>query len=100
MNKRVEGRFSAYQWDGTAEGATPIIDWILHNGETARYHEARHARVVDGIRVEIPQPARIVVENTNDKAQHLYPHNWVVLTTEGFVVTSPSEIDTVLLYLL
>lgn len=28
----------AIQWDGTAAGATPIIDWILSNGGTARYH--------------------------------------------------------------
>lgn len=27
----------AVQWDGTAEGATPIIDWILSNGGTANY---------------------------------------------------------------
>lgn len=27
-------------WDGTAEGATPIIDWVLANGGTARYHAA------------------------------------------------------------
>ena len=29
----------AMQWDGTAEGATPIINWILGNDGTARYHE-------------------------------------------------------------
>lgn len=27
----------AAQWDGTAEGATPIINWILESGGTARY---------------------------------------------------------------
>lgn len=27
----------AVQWDGTAEGATPIINWILESGGTARY---------------------------------------------------------------
>lgn len=29
----------ARQWDGTAAGATPIIDWILGAGGTARYHD-------------------------------------------------------------
>lgn len=29
----------AVQWDGTAAGAGPIIDWILAGGGTARYHE-------------------------------------------------------------
>lgn len=28
---------AATQWDGTTDGATPIIDWILTNGGTARY---------------------------------------------------------------
>jgi hypothetical protein len=27
----------AMHWDGTAAGATPIIDWILESGGTARY---------------------------------------------------------------
>lgn len=27
----------AMKWDGTAAGATPIIDWILANGATATY---------------------------------------------------------------
>lgn len=27
----------AAQWDGTAEGSTPIIDWVLACGNTARY---------------------------------------------------------------
>lgn len=31
----------AMRWDGTAAGATPIIDWILAGGGTARYHEER-----------------------------------------------------------
>lgn len=30
----------AMEWDGTAEGSSPIIDWILGGGSTARYHEA------------------------------------------------------------
>jgi hypothetical protein len=28
----------AIQWDGTAAGATPIINWVLENGSTARYY--------------------------------------------------------------
>lgn len=31
---------TAVQFTGTAEEATPIIDWILDGGGTARYHEA------------------------------------------------------------
>jgi hypothetical protein len=29
----------AMQWDGTASGATPIIDWILSNGGTATFDD-------------------------------------------------------------
>lgn len=29
----------AMQWDGTAEGATPIIDWVLAGGGTARFRD-------------------------------------------------------------
>ncbi|MFC4128962.1 hypothetical protein [Nocardia rhizosphaerae] len=28
---------TAMEWDGTAESATPIIDWVLANGGTARF---------------------------------------------------------------
>lgn len=31
-------QIEAIQWDGTAAGATPIIDWILSGDGTARYH--------------------------------------------------------------
>jgi len=41
----------AMRWDGTAAGATPIIDWVLAKGSTARYHDD------DG-----GLPAHIVVE--------------------------------------
>jgi hypothetical protein len=30
----------AHHWDGTAKGATPLIDWVLLGGGTARYHSA------------------------------------------------------------
>ena len=30
----------AMQWDGTVAGATPIIDWVLSGGGTARYLDA------------------------------------------------------------
>lgn len=29
----------AQRWDGTAEGATPIINWVLEGGSTARYRD-------------------------------------------------------------
>lgn len=35
----------AAQWDGTAESATPIIEWVLGGGGTARYHDAEPPRM-------------------------------------------------------
>lgn len=34
----------AMWWDATLPGATAIIDWIVGNGGTARWHEAAHGR--------------------------------------------------------
>lgn len=31
----------AMPWDGTVESATEIIDWLLANDATARFHEAQ-----------------------------------------------------------
>lgn len=39
----------AMQWDGTPEGATPIINWVLENGGAARWDEPH-----DEIRHELP----------------------------------------------
>lgn len=30
----------ARQWDGSAAGATPVIEWVLTGGGTARYRSA------------------------------------------------------------
>lgn len=37
----------AMSWDGTPEGATPIIDWILTNEATARYACADSVRCAE-----------------------------------------------------
>ena len=37
----------AWRWDGTPDGATPIIDWILSVGDrTARYDDADEPAVL------------------------------------------------------
>lgn len=56
----------ALQWDGTAAGATPIIDWILQAGATARY--------------VCSDPERCS-ENDGD-----CPH-WITFTTPGLAST-------------
>lgn len=35
--RKLPVEITAMQWDGTTEGATPIIDWVLSSGGTATY---------------------------------------------------------------
>jgi hypothetical protein len=35
--RKLPVEIEAMRWDGTAEGATPIIDWVLSQGSTATY---------------------------------------------------------------
>ena len=37
--RKLPVEIEAIQWDGSAESATPVIDWILAEGGTATYHE-------------------------------------------------------------
>lgn len=67
----------AVQWDGTARAATPIINWILDGGGTARYHEpveepARHAY----------EPPTIVID-TLEGPHHTRPDDWVIKGVQG-----------------
>ena len=59
----------AQQWDGTAQGATPIIDWILSHDGTATYHE----HLMDGDFIAHPDA---------------YLH---IRTLEGVITASPSD---------
>ena len=56
----------AMQWDGTAAGAAPIIEWVLSNGGTACY------RCSDPIRC---------AENDGD-----CPHHIAIDTLEGSMI--------------
>ena len=38
----------ARQWDGTAEGATPIINWVLDGNGTVSYHGNEASPECDG----------------------------------------------------
>lgn len=41
------GPVQAMQWDGGAASASAVIDWILANGGTARYHSEIALRIGD-----------------------------------------------------
>lgn len=78
------------QWTGGAEAATPIINWILENGGTARYHSERThdtswdeiAKVEKSFERKTPVPERIAVD-TLDSTGYIYAGDWVFRGTEG-----------------
>lgn len=78
----------ASQWDGTAEGATPIIDWVLDSLGTARYH-------ADG-------PSSADPECVNTPGHHVWrycptcayndqPAHIAIQTLEGVMTASPGD---------
>lgn len=69
----------AMQWDGRAESATSIIDWILSHGSTARYVCADRNRCVayDG-----DSPHRIVI-STLEGNMTASLNDWVIRGIQG-----------------
>jgi len=62
----------AVQWKGTAATATPIIDWILKEGGTARYHEP-------------PAVLGDIIGNWADM------HRLAIDTLEGIMMAAPGD---------
>lgn len=60
----------AMQWKGGASGASPIIDWILDGGHTARYWEELH----NG-------PAIMV--DTLEGTMRAEPNDWIIKGVQG-----------------
>lgn len=69
----------ATQWIGGAETATPIIDWILRGGSTARYAEAQPALYdEDGIAlVRAAQPECIAID-TLEGVMTASAYDWII----------------------
>lgn len=67
---------SAVQWDGTVEGATAIIDWVLASGGTARYHEAGE-RVAGPGRGMTTLPQYIAIE-TLEGTMRASAGDWII----------------------
>ncbi|WP_280420028.1 hypothetical protein [Nocardia carnea] len=66
------------QWDGTAEGATPIIDWILSNDGAAAFHCASNE----------PCPgtasgSHVISIRTLEGTMQARPTDWVIRGVEG-----------------
>lgn len=71
----------AERWDGTASGATPIIDWVLQNDGTAHFvgeNEEHHLRNADQ---ETWDP--FIVIYTLEGPMRCRPGWWVIRGTRG-----------------
>jgi len=58
----------AHQWDGSATEATPIINWILACGGTARYHD---------------EPSAALRIDTLEGTMAADPGDWVIKGVKG-----------------
>ena len=61
----------AHQWDGSVEGSTPIINWVLEGGGTARYEDA-HA----------PAPTLIAIDTLEGTMRGI-AGDWIVRGAVG-----------------
>ncbi|MGN6653831.1 MAG: hypothetical protein ACTHJ9_00650 [Rhodanobacter sp.] len=71
----------AYVWDGTAEGATPIIDWALAYDGTIRYHEylpAEEFEREDGSAVGHPEEPEHLAIDTLEGTMSASPGDWII----------------------
>ncbi|NHP15290.1 hypothetical protein G8767_17185 [Rhodococcus sp. IC4_135] len=76
----------AVQWDGTAEGATPIINWIDENGHTANWDEPHHEILVempDGTQMGCPASNGGLFINTLEGRLTASPGDWIIRGVQG-----------------
>lgn len=68
----------AMEWDGTAQGATPIIDWILSTGDrAAHYDESFETFVAPNGKTIEGQPASIYI-NTLEGTMQAIPGDFII----------------------
>lgn len=84
----------AMQWDGTATGATPIINWVLTGDDTATYVDVGEAHPLrrenetfdDGLTdlriVNYDAPAFIVI-HTLEGAMRADARDWIIKGVQG-----------------
>jgi hypothetical protein len=65
----------AWQWDGTAETATPIIDWALGNGVTISYY------CPDGYACR--RDTHVLLVQTLEGAMSALPGDWIIRGVKG-----------------
>lgn len=64
----------AMQWDGTAEGAIPIIDWILTGRHAARYHDKTD---------DVPNARTEIAIDTLEGTITASPGDWIIRGVKG-----------------
>lgn len=69
----------AMQWDGTAEGATPIINWILQAGASA-YYNCLNAQRCQEHSGDTPHSIAI---RTLEGTMHADLKDWVIRGVQG-----------------
>ena len=68
----------AAQWDGTAAGATPIIDWILGNGGTATWRCDQPGNTGCD-----PHGVHTIAIQTLEGVMHASPGDWIIRGIHG-----------------
>ena len=80
--RKLPVEIDALQWDGTAAGATPIIDWVLNNGGTARYASPQPETRVRGKVVREAVPALLAID-TLEGTMHGVAGDWIIRGVQG-----------------
>lgn len=68
----------AMRYDGTAAGATPVIDWVLSNGGTARYTCAQP----DSGPCKPGKPHTVAID-TLEGSMHAGPGDYIIRGVQG-----------------
>lgn len=79
----------AVQWDGTAAGATPIVDWVLANGGTARYACVGH---YPDLGCDGREESHVVAIDTLEGTMAARPRWWVLRGVRGEFYPCEDEI--------
>ena len=77
----------AMQWDGTPDGAAPIIDWILSTGDRSAHWDEPHDEVrhimPDGTEKGCPASPGGLFISTLEGEMHVSPGDWVIRGVAG-----------------
>ena len=73
----------AFQWDGSAAGATPIIQWVLAAGGTARYGHANTGIAARPEGAPLPEPVYAIRIDTLEGTMSALEGDWIIRGVQG-----------------